>query len=106
MSSPWDRAAAVIVAGPLGTAAEYQAAGSSSWSSVRVVLAEPDEVVPGIGQGRAIAKRALVNGADLAARPGRGDLIRWGSPAVTYQVQSAAQDTLGLSWSLALSVHP
>jgi 2-dehydropantoate 2-reductase len=50
----------------------------------------------------AVAIEATLRAADLAQHPRRGDLLRWGSPPVTYRVETARPDPLGLSWTLGL----
>ena len=65
--------------------------------------ASPQDLIPLDGPGaRAVAIEATLRAADLAQHPRRGDLLRWGSPLVTYRVETARPDPLGLSWTLGL----
>lgn len=102
--SAFDIAMATLLADQhLGTDAEWQAATGGAWAAVRLLLSAPADVVPGLGgtAGRAIAVQATLRAADLPQPPRRGDLLRWAG--ITYRVETAEPDPLGLSWRLALA---
>ena len=70
------------------------------WIAVRVVLASPNDAVPGLaGLGnRAGSITATLLAAD--ATPARGDELRINN--VVHRVEDAARDALSLSWRLTL----
>ena len=101
----FDTALATLHADPnMGTDAEWQAASGGDWIPLRVIQSAPSDAVPGLpGAGaKAVAKHVSVRRADLPQQPARNDLVRWGSPAVTYRVETVAPDTLGLACTLGL----
>lgn len=102
----FDRAIQALTADlNLSTAAEWQAAAGGSWVGLRVVLSTPGEFIPGVsGLGaRSVVATAMIRAGDLAQAPARNDLLRWGSPAVTYRIESVQPDVHGLSYDVALA---
>lgn len=100
----FDAALGTLLTDPnLAIAAEWQAAAGGAWVALRLAPASPQDLIPLDGPGaRAVAIEATLRAADLAQHPRRGDLLRWGSPLVTYRVETARPDPLGLSWTLGL----
>ena len=100
----FDAALGTLLTDPnLAVAADWQAAAGGAWIALRLAPAAPQDLIPLDGPGaRAVAIEATLRAADLAQHPRRGDLLRWGSPLVTYRVETARPDPLGLSWTLGL----
>jgi len=100
------RAIAALHADPnLAAAAEWQAATGGTWVALRLIPSLPEALVPGApGAGvRAVAVLASIPASDLPQPPRRGDLLRWGSPMVTYRVETVETDALGVSHHVGLS---
>lgn len=82
----------------MAVAAQYRRP-SYTWQSIRVILSQP--VDPVTGDTIAVSRQADILTADVRDEPGRGDELRIGD--VTYKVESAEGDVLGLSWRVTLS---
>ena len=97
--SVFDDAAADLHADEdLAVAASYRRP-SYTWQAIRVIMSQP--VDPVTGDTIAGSLQADILTADVRDEPGRGDELRIGD--VTYKVESAEGDTLGLSWRVTLS---
>lgn len=82
----------------MAVAAQYRRP-SYTWQSIRVIMSQP--VDPVTGDTIAGSRQADVLTADVRDDPGPGDELRVGD--VTYKVESAEGDALGLSWRVTLS---
>ena len=76
----------------------------ADWVKLRVVLASPNDIVPGLGGlgglgARAGTVTATVLSAD--ATPLRGDELR--IDGAVHRIEDAVRDPLGLSWRVTLS---
>lgn len=101
----FDTAMATLVADAnLSTSAEWQASAGGAWVALRVLISAPADLIPGIGgqPGRAVAVQATVREADVGQAPARNDLLRWGSPVVTYRVAVADPIVPGDGWRLSM----
>lgn len=101
MSGAFAAAMAALHADPnIGCDAAYRRP-PGDWIAVWVVLASPNDAVPGLaGLGaRAGSVTATLLAAD--ATPVRGDELRIGS--VVHRIEDAVRDALGLSWRLTLA---
>jgi len=74
-----------------------------AWAAVRVIRSDPSAVAAGLGQlgARAVALQADVLTAAITVAPARGDELKLGT--VTYRVEEAEPDSLGLSYRLSLA---
>lgn len=75
-----------------------------AWVAVRVVRSMPMVIAGALGPvaARAVVQQADVMASALSVVPRRGDELRLGS--VTYRVEEAEADNLGLSYRLGLAV--
>lgn len=81
----------------LGTPAQYRRP-PFTWQTCRVIRSQP---VDGFGNAIAGSQQADILAADITEAPQNGDELRM--DGVTYVIESAERDVLGLSWRCVLS---
>lgn len=105
MVDVFDRALRTLMRDPnLSIAAEWQPAAGGEWTELRLIRTIPQETIQlDMRTARAGAIEADIRMADLPQALKRGDLLRWGDPVVTFRVESAEPDALGLSWRATIA---
>lgn len=102
--SVFDVAQATLHAdGNIGQAADYRRPPATAWTSLRVVLSSPTDVIGGLGAtaGRSGTLQIVIRAADLASRPLRGDEFRLSG--TVYKVEDVERAPLSISYRVTLS---